>query len=266
MFYNAKNKSIAVGSNNMSYCVFGKGEVPLVLIPGLGFTSVEGQAVQLAFKFKDLAKKFKVYIFSRIDNLPEGYTTRDMAENQNYVMEKLNIKNVIIYGISMGGMVAQQLAINHPDKVKKLIISVTISKPNDTLLSSITRWVKMARLNQYKELIIDLNENVYSEKALRKKRRMYPILTRMGKPTSMDFFIKQASACLSQNIYEQLDSIKCDTLVIGADNDKIVGKNSSEEIAERIERSKLIIYEGGHSIVEEVKEYNETLMGFLLRD
>lgn len=265
MFYNAKNKNMAVSSSNMSYCVFGKGVEPLVLIPGLGFTSVEGQAIQLAFRFKNLAKKFKVYMFSRIDNLPEGYTTRDMAEDVNYAMDKLNIKNAIIYGISMGGMIAQQLAINHPAKVKKLILSVTASRPNHTILS-LTRWIKMAKLNQYKKLVIDSMESVYSEKALRKKRRMYPILTRMGKPKSLDLFIKQISACISHNTYEQLDSIKCDTLVIGGDNDKAVGKNSSEEIGERIERSKLIIYEGGHSIVEEVKEYNEILMEFLLRD
>jgi len=266
MFYNAKNKNIKVGNNNMSYCVFGKGTIPVMLIPGLGFSSVKGQAVQNAFRFKYLAENFKVYMFSRIDNIPEGYTTKEMADDQNYVMEKLDIKNAIIYGISMGGMVAQQLAIYHPDKVQKLILSVTISRPNNTVLSAMDRWIKIAKLDQYKNLIVDLTEVIFSEKVLKKKRRIYPILTRMGKPASLDTFIKQASACYSHNTYEQLDSIKCNTLVIGGDNDKIVGKNSSEEIAERIKKSKLVIYEGGHSVVEEVDEYSKTVVEFMLKD
>lgn len=124
----------------------------------------------------------------------------------------------------------------------------------------------MAKLDQYKNLIVDLTEVIFSEKVLRKKRRIYPILTRMGKPASLDTFIKQASACYSHNTYEQLDSIKCNTLVIGGDNDKIVGKNSSQEIAERIKKSKLVIYEGGHSVVEEVDEYSKTVVEFMLKD
>ena len=56
---------------------------------------------------------------------------------------------------------------------------------------------------------------------------------------------------MRHNAYNELDRIKCETLVIGGDSDKIVGKNSLEEIAERIPGSKLVILKGlGHMAYE----------------
>ena len=51
--------------------------------------------------------------------------------------------------------------------------------------------------------------------------------------------IIQANACIQHNAYNELDRIKCETLVIGGDSDKVAGKNYSEEIAEKIPASKL---------------------------
>ena len=56
----------------------------------------------------------------------------------------------------------------------------------------------------------------------------------MGNPKDFTRFIIQANACINHNAYDKLHMIKCDTLVIGADSDKIVGKNSSEEISNNL--------------------------------
>ena len=67
MFYNAKNGTVTVGGIPMDYVVFGKGQSPLVILPGLsdGLKTVRGQAVTLAMYYKQFAKLFTIYIFSR---------------------------------------------------------------------------------------------------------------------------------------------------------------------------------------------------------
>ncbi|MCL2052680.1 MAG: alpha/beta hydrolase, partial [Lachnospiraceae bacterium] len=110
---------------------------------------------------------------------------------------------------------------------------------------------------------IDTTEKSYTEKRLKKYRLIYPLLSKIGKPKDFSRFIIQANACISHNAYGEIEKIKCPTLVIGVDNDKVLGL-SSEEITEKIENSKLIIYEGfGHGVYEEAKDFNRRVLDFL---
>lgn len=123
----------------------------------------------------------------------------------------------------------------------------------------------MAELNDYKSIFIDSTEKMYSEKRVKKYKPLYPLLCRIGKPKDFNRFIIQANACVNHDAYQELDKIKCPTLVIGADNDKVVGVNASEEIAGKIENSRLVIYEGfGHGVCEEAKDFNRQILDFLM--
>ena len=122
----------------------------------------------------------------------------------------------------------------------------------------------MVEKNDYKSLFIDTAEKMYTEKRLKKYRPLYPLLTKIGKPKCFDRFIIQANACIIHDAYDELDKIKCPTLVIGGDCDKVTVPGTSEEIAEKIINSKLIIYpEYGHSVFEEAKDFNERVKEFL---
>ncbi len=92
-----------------------------------------------------------------------------------------------------------------------------------------------------------------------------PILSRVGKPKDFSRFIIQANACIQHNAYNELSRIKCETLVIGGEDDKVVGKNSSEEIAKQISGSKLVMLKGGlgHMAYEESKDFRRQVLNFL---
>ena len=139
MLYNAKNGTLQIGNATMDYIRFGSGERVLIMLPGLGdaLQSVKGTALPMAFMYRLLAKDFTVYMFSRKSDLLMGYTTRDMAKDQAEAMEKLGIEKADVFGVSMGGMIAQHLAIDYPEKVNKLILTVTSARPNPVLQESI---------------------------------------------------------------------------------------------------------------------------------
>ncbi|MCF6461990.1 alpha/beta fold hydrolase [Clostridium sp. Cult1] len=266
MFHGAKEGKVKVGRADMDYVAFGSGQKAFIIIPGLGdgLKTVKGTKVLLSRMYKLFAKEYKVYVFSRKNSIEEGYSIRDMAEDQKIAMENLGIKNAHIMGVSQGGMISQYVAIDYPEMVDKLVIGVSVSKQNDTMQKVIKNWITLAENNDYRNLIIDTMEKTFTEDKLKKYRVLYPIITRVGRPKDFKRFVIQANACLNHNAYDELGKIKCSTLVIGGDSDKVVGKNASREMAERIDDSKLILYRGlGHGAYEEAEDFNQQVLKFL---
>lgn len=274
MVYNAKNDTVRIGNTDMDYISFGTGEKNVILLPGLGdgLKTVKGMAVTFAMMYKIFAKDFKVYVFSRKNELPEGYSTKDMAEDMAEAMKKLGIVKASVVGVSQGGMIAQYMAINHAEMIDKLILAVTTAgksdtaddTTNDTVKSVVSKWIELAKVDDYSTLFIDIAEKSYSENYLKKYRPLYPILTRIGKPEAYKRFLIQANACINHYTYDELSQINVPTLIIGGDSDKVVGSHSSEELAERISGSKLKLYKGlGHATYEEAKDFNNIILEFL---
>ncbi len=265
MFWNAQNGSVSIGDTDMDYVSFGKGRDALIMLPGLGdgLTTVKGMAIPMAITYRMFACNYKVYIFSRKNYLPEGYSTRDMARDQAEAMKKLGISKAKVVGISQGGMIAQYLAIDFPELVEKLVLAVTLSKQNEMVREAVTKWIGMAMQGSYKDLMIDTAEKSYSERYLRKYRRLYPLLGKIGKPKDFSRFMIQATSCIGHDAYAELENIICPVLVIGGDNDRIVGVNASYEIADKIKNCELFIYKGlGHAAYEEARDFNKRVQDF----
>ena len=266
MLYNAKNGTLKIGGTTMDYIRFGTGARILVMLPGLGdgLRSMKGTALPMAFMYREFAKDFTVYAFSRNNLLPEGYTTRDMARDQQEAMEQLGIQKADIFGVSMGGMIAQYLAIDYPEKVNKLILTVTSSRPNPILTESIAEWVSSAKREDHTSLMDSNVRRIYSDGYYRKNKWMVPIMGKLTKPKSYDRFYVQADACLTHDAYESLNQIQAPTLVIGGEKDRSLGGDASREIAAKIPAAELHMYaEWGHGLYEEAKDFNRVVLDFL---
>lgn len=127
-----KGKTLYLNEKSMDYVTFGKGKDPLVIIPGLGdgLQTVKGMAMPFSITYRLLAKRYKIYVFSRINELSQGYTTRDMAADVAKAMETLNLYTAYVMGISQGGMIAQWQAVDFPERVQRLILAMTTAKPS----------------------------------------------------------------------------------------------------------------------------------------
>ena len=268
MFYNAKNLIIDIDDTDAHYISFGKGTKNLIIIPGVGdgFKTVKGVAIPFSIMYKKFAKDFKVYVFSRRNIIKENFSTEDMANDIIDHMEKLHIDKADIVGVSQGGMIAQYIAINAPEKVNKLVLAVTTARTNNVLDSVIKDWIDKAQKNDYKGIMIDNAEKSYTGKYLEKNRKIYKLLGLMGKNVTFERFIIQAKSCIEHNSYSKLDKIKCPTLIIGARQDKVVGIIGSEELNEKINCSELYIYEEySHGVYEQAKDFNNRIFEYLMK-
>lgn len=268
MLYNTKNGTVKIGDTTMDYIRFGTGKKNLIILPGLGdgLQTVKGTALPMALMYRIFAKSYTVYAFSRINVLPQGYTTRDMARDQAQAMECLGIGCADILGVSMGGMIAQHLAVDYPEKVGKLILVVTSLRLNPLLSESVEEWISLAQKGDHAAFMESNLRRIYSDDYYRKNKWMVPLLGILTRPKSYDRFFVQADACLTHYAYGNLHQIKAPTLVIGGEKDLALGGDASREIAAMIPGAELLMYEQwGHGLYEEATDFNRTVLGFLTK-
>ena len=266
MLWNVKNGRMDLTKGAMPYASFGHGQRKLVILPGLsdGLATVAGKALLLAGPYRPYFKDFTIYMFSRKEPLGAGSSIRDMAADQAEAMAALGLDRVSVLGVSEGGMIAQYLAIDHPELVEKLVLAVTAPCVNDVVLSCVPGWMDMAERGDHKTLMIDTAEKSYSPAYLKKYRRLYPVLGHVGKPRSYDRFLTNAQAILGFDARAELKKIPCPTLIIGGTEDHIVGVEASRELAEAIPNSQLYLYPGlGHAAYEEAGDFNDRVFAFL---
>jgi len=268
MLYNAKNGTLKINGSTMDYIRFGKGKKNLIILPGLGdgLQTVKGTALPMAFMYRIFAKRYTVYAFSRKNVLPDGCTTRDMARDLAEAMEQLGIGCGDILGVSMGGMIAQHLAVDYPEKIGKLILTVTAARPNPVLTESIEEWVTLAKKGDHAAFMDSNVRRIYSGEYYRRNKWMVPIMGKLTKPKTYDRFFVQANACLTHDAYEYLHQIKAPTFVIGGEKDLALGGGASGEIAAMIPGAELFMYEQwGHGLYEEAKDFNQVVLDFLTK-
>ena len=264
MMYHAKELKLNVQGMQLDYITFGNGTKPLVMIQGLNTRGIKGAALALAYMYHIFAKDYKVYLFDRRPVVQEGITVRDLALDIAMAMDVLGITGADVLGVSQGGMIAQYLAIDRPDLVKKLVLAVTLSRNNETVKQVVSNWIEMTELGDMKVLVADMAEKMYSEAYVRRYRPFMPLLTVLQKPKDVERFVILAKACLTCNTYEVLDKIKCPVLVLGGRQDQVVTGAASEEIAEKI-GCKIHMYDRlGHAAYEEAKDFNQIVYEFLI--
>ena len=263
MMYEAKELKLNIQNMSFDYITFGRGTKPLIMIQGLNTRGIKGAAISLAYMYRIFAKDFKVYLFDRRPEVLEGITVREMASDIAMAMDTLGIKDAYIFGVSQGGMIAQYLAIDRPDLVKKMVLAVTLSKNNDTVKKVINNWINMAEQGNMKELVADMAEKMYSDAYVKRYRLFMPVLTVLQKPKDVKRFVILAKACLTCNTYELSDKIKCPVLVLGGKKDKVVTGEASVEIAEKLGCEIHMYDDLGHASYEEAKDFNKRVYDFL---
>lgn len=262
---NIKNLTVPVQGREMDCACFGSGGRSMVVIPGLsdGLMTVKGRAWLLAGPYRRFWEEFTVYVCSRSNELPEGFSIRDMASELAEAMGVLGVERACVLGVSQGGMIAQVLAAEHPALVERLALAVTGPRANEIVRSFVGHCRALAERGDHRQLMIDSAERSYSEKRLKKLRLSYPVLGRIGKPESYRRYLVNCDAILGFDARDLAAMIACPTLILGGEEDRVVGPEGSRELHALIPGSELYLYPGlGHGAFEEAPDFNERIYRF----
>jgi pimeloyl-ACP methyl ester carboxylesterase len=126
--------TVSVNGIELYYVESGHGD-PLVLLMGFG-----GDHLSWGFQLAAFSAKYRVLAFDnrgtgRSSSPPGPYTTRVMADDTVALMDKLGIDAAHVLGVSLGGMIAQELAINHPARVRSLQLHCTAARPDGYMVA-----------------------------------------------------------------------------------------------------------------------------------
>ncbi|ENO12197.1 putative hydrolase or acyltransferase of alpha/beta superfamily [Thermoplasmatales archaeon SCGC AB-539-C06] len=267
-----------INNVEINYHTVGDGQ-PLLFVAGLGVDNMCW--IYQVPKFQEF---FKVIVF---DNRGIGkstgsiapYSIRMMADDAVELLKYLNIEKSHIAGTSMGGMIAQEIAINYPDMVDKLVLCSTFAKPQN-MVEIIMKGVKdiigynaldIFGINPHRlvfeKLFSYLLEQIFSEEFLLENKKLIEEILRkyLSRLTYVETFLKQTGAVYTHNTIDRLNMVKAETLIITGMEDKLVVPECSDILAEKISRSKLEkIDNAGHGMHFEMPDiFNKIVIDFL---
>ena len=235
-----------VNEIKLHYRVHGKGE-PLILIAGWG-TDLRAWIFQLpAFR-----KYFRVVAFDNRgvgkSDKPSGpYSMKLMAADVIGLMDSLHIEAAHILGLSMGGMIAQEVAINYPNRVLKLVLGCTFAYQGNGS-GQTEEYSRQTGLGskQIKLTLASLaNNNPVG-------RAFVVLWMNLVSRSWAAGFESRGAAIKGHNTSDRLHLIRSPTLVIAGTKDRVIRPSSSEFIASRILGARLVMIENGsHSMSAE---------------
>ena len=252
----------------MEYVRFGTGSRPLVVIPGLAIKSVMKSAASLQVPYKMFMEDYTLYFFDRRKNVSLDYSLSQIAIDQVKVLDALGLKDIALYGVSQGGMVAQQIAAAHPDLVWKLVLGCSTSKAEPEQLEVIGNWAQLARAHDKDALVEAFIRDCFSVKFAERYSRALRMMYRDVSEADMDRFAVFARECDSVNTAGDLANIKCPTLVLAAGEDRVVTTRASIKVFEKLKAAgvpcEFQMFEGcGHAVFDESSEFRNRILEFL---
>ena len=265
---------VAVNGLHLYHESHGSGE-PLLLIMGWG-----GNAATWKAQLDGLAERYHVIAFDNRgvgrSSAPRGpYTTRQMADDALGLLDALEIGRAHVLGISLGGMVAQELALAHPERVDALILGCTTAggptAPGRHRLEEDIAGFHQLSQNGTPDLewFGEFLRHLWTEEALAKSTTELQdfVFSLIRFPPTRHGLRAQAEAVSNHDTSRRLKSIRQRTLVITGAEDSLIDPRNSLLLASRIPDAELVSFDGlKHAFhLEEPKLVNRVIVEFIER-
>ena len=247
------------GGRRVRYHVRGEGP-PLLMINGL--------AAPLEF-WRPLEAQLGDFQTITVDapgagrsSTPDGTFGLDrFADVMDELLEHLNIDSAGVLGLSLGGMIAQELAHRHPERVDKLVLCATAYRRTYNVRG--TAILARRARNGYRRQR-DRASGVHSAAASGTRLRLLP--RDLGELPSGRGFVLQMRAAMNWSSRAWLDQLEMPVLVIAGDDDPLIPISQSRRIAKTVRRGRLVVVPGGGHlwVLKEPAEAGGIVREFLL--
>ena len=230
------------------YEVMGQGD-PLVLIMGYGHHSLHWGALP-----QQLAKvNYQVVVMDnrgvgRSDKPDAPMSINMMADDVAMVMDVAGLKRASVFGVSMGGLIAQVFALNHPDRLINLVLGCTFCggphmvPPDPEALRILFDYEYLQKMTP-EQRSMTVFKFFCSDEFIETDKESFNYYHRVTTefPTPVHIFKRQAEAISAEDTWDRLPSIKSPTMIITGTDDRLVNFKNSELLEERIPGAELTL-------------------------
>jgi 3-oxoadipate enol-lactonase len=258
----------ASGEVGLHYESAGAGEAPVLLVMGLGMTATGWWRTVPV-----LAERLRVLSFDnrgvgRSDRPPGPYTVAQMADDAMAVLDAAGERSAHVYGVSLGGMIAQEIALRHPERVRRLVLAATTPggprarPPDSATLAFFERRAQMpAEEAVWASVPYNYAARTRSEGA---QRIAEDIAQRLRFPIEPDPYRAQLAAAVGHDAYGRLSAIGAPTLVVHGAEDRMLPPDNARLLADAIPRAELRVWpRTGHLLFTDEPEVDRDVLRFL---
>lgn len=265
---------VQVGDIEVYYEEHGAGE-PLLLIMGWG-----GNAAAWKPQIPGLAEKYRVIAFDnrgvgRSSAPDKAYSIQQMAMDAAGLLDVLEVPSAHVFGISMGGMIAQELALAHPKRVRSLILGCTTPGSKQSagyaqLRKDIAAFHRKTKGAVDLEWFADFLNRLWTDEALTKADGYLQdfVFAMIRFPPDPRGVRHQARAIARHDTYDRLHQIKQRTLVMTGDDDTLIDSRNATILTDLIPNAELRVFPGlRHAFhLERPDLVNEVMIEFIERE
>ena len=244
---------------------------PVVLIMGWG-----GDHTAWAFQMPALAGSYRVIApdnrgAGQSDQPDVPYSIAGMADDVAALLDGLKVTRAHVCGASMGGMIAQELALRHPDRVRTLQLHCTLARPDPYGSHLVESLLRVRAREDREEWARAMLPWIICRKTVRERPEFVELMLQRALdnpyPTSLTGLRRQAEAIGAHDTLDRLGAIRVPTLVSVGTEDILVPPAFSRELHARIPGATFMpIPDAGHvHFLEQPQAFNDAMLGFLAK-
>ena len=258
---------VQAGSLWLTYESTGDGP-PLVLLPGLGMRIDQWAPYLPALGAGRRVIALDVRGGADSESPPGPYSTRQMAADTAQALDELGVRRADILGISMGGFIAQWLALDHPARIRCLVLALTALKPGARGRERLKLELKLREdpaLHElyFRELFLWLFDDATFERNGAVDRLVEVALERSHEE-QLEGVRGRVAACLAHDASAWASQIHVPTLVVGAKNDLVYPPRDAQALASAIPGAQLELIDGAHALSgPAIRAFGEVVTRFL---
>jgi pimeloyl-ACP methyl ester carboxylesterase len=261
---------VRVNGIDLNYIEVGAGD-PLLLIMGFG-----GDHLAWVFQTPAFAERFRVIAFDNRgagqSDVPDvAYTTRMMADDAAGLLDALGVERAHVLGVSMGGMIAQELALSHPQRVWSLQLHCTLARPDRYMDALIESWRTVRTKVTPEEWMRIVALWLFSPTTYAERPEFVEAVIQTGianpHPFTLTGFLRQGDAVRSHDTLARIGTLRAPTLVSVAEDDILVPPRFSRALAAAVPNAQLrVVPRAGHCLFWERPDvFNTMCLEFLAK-